>query len=85
MGVFTGTLLGAEGEREQVTLSCSVDKAFWHSLSQAGGKEAEGVGGADNSSFKHILFTKDNIFLPDNFYRARVATDRLEVTLPVSE
>ena len=24
MGVFTGTLLGAEGEREQLTLSCSV-------------------------------------------------------------
>ena len=24
VGVFTGTLLGAEGEREQLTLSCSV-------------------------------------------------------------
>ena len=24
MGVFIGTLLGAEGEREQLTLSCSV-------------------------------------------------------------
>ena len=32
MGVFTGTLLGAEGEREQVTLSCSVE---W---SEQGGK-----------------------------------------------
>ena len=29
MGVFTGTLLGAEGEREQLTLSCSVNESPW--------------------------------------------------------
>ena len=28
VGVFTGTPLGAEGEREQLTLSCSVDAAL---------------------------------------------------------
>ena len=30
VGVFTGTLLGAEGEREQLTLSCSVAQMLVH-------------------------------------------------------
>ena len=45
MGVFTGTLLGAEGEREQVTLSCSVsvtqnsETKLFIGLSRNGGRE----------------------------------------------